>query len=257
MNCKYCGNEINENDEFCGNCGKSLTINNICPFCGTENEDGDIFCGKCGKNMSHKKEDKFVAIKESKNNALAFINSKIDSYKEQKEKNKQIRENQKKQIEEMNRKREEEKKKQLQKQNEMISYAYHIYIENEGNEFKVINAMSQKYNIDTTNALYYINQAKARLENEREKAEAIGHKGNEIKRTAIISSTDNTKSKYSLTKGAIGGALLGPIGFLAGNGVKTESNTTFLIEYYDGSKQNMTVKTDSFMYRTLCKYLNK
>lgn len=52
------------------------------------------------------------------------------------------------------RKREEEKKKQLQKQNEMILYSYYVYIENEGNEFMVINSMNQKYNIDTTNALY-------------------------------------------------------------------------------------------------------
>lgn len=73
--------------------------------------------------------------------------------------------------------------------------------------------------------MHYINQAKARFE--RKIAEAIGHKGNEIKRIIIISSTDNTKSKYSFTKWAIGGVLLGPIGFLAENGVKTESNTTF------------------------------
>ena len=46
--------------------------------------------------------------------------------------------------------------------------------------------------------MHYINQAKARFE--RKIAEAIGHKGNEIKRIIIISSTDNTKSKYSFTK---------------------------------------------------------
>ena len=36
-----------------------------------KNEDEDIFFVKCGKNMLHTKEDKFVAIRESKNNALA------------------------------------------------------------------------------------------------------------------------------------------------------------------------------------------
>lgn len=256
MNCKFCGNEIQENDMFCGKCGGIVSEgSSICPYCGEENKDNDLYCGKCGKKIKALKQGRVEPIKE--NTAITFINNKIDAYKDKIEKNKQIKENQKKLLEEKKKKEEEERKRNLQLRNDMIAYAYSVYIENEGNEFKVIKAMNERYNLDTTNALYYINKAKEKLEKEKGQAEAIGHKGNEIKRTTIISSTNNTKSKYSLTKGAIGGALLGPIGWLAGNGVKTDSNTTFLIEYYNGNKQQMTVKTDSFMYRTLCKYIDK
>ena len=76
MNCKFCGNEIQENDMFCGKCGGIVSEgSSICPYCGEENKDNDLYCGKCGKKIKTLKQGRVEPIKE--NTAITFINNKI------------------------------------------------------------------------------------------------------------------------------------------------------------------------------------
>lgn len=80
--------------------------------------------------------------------------------------------------------------------------------------------------------------------------------------TEILTTTTDSKKSASSTliRGAVGGALLGPAGMLAGGlsgKNKIQAMTTFLITYDDGSQQTDTVKNDSIMYTTYMQFLNK
>lgn len=80
--------------------------------------------------------------------------------------------------------------------------------------------------------------------------------------TEIIDTyTDSRKSaSSSLIRGAIGGALFGRVGALAGGlsgKNKNTTHTTFLIKYDDGSQETQTVKNNSLFYNTYMKFLNK
>lgn len=80
--------------------------------------------------------------------------------------------------------------------------------------------------------------------------------------TEIIESyTDTNKSATSsLVRGAIGGALFGGAGLLAGSlsGKNKHTNmVTFLIKYNDGSQDTQTAKKGSLIYNTYIKFLNK
>lgn len=80
--------------------------------------------------------------------------------------------------------------------------------------------------------------------------------------TEILDShIDSRKSaSSSLIRGAIGGALLGPAGMLAGGLSGKNKNTemtTFLIKYNDGSTDTQTAKKGSLTYNTFMQYLNK
>lgn len=80
--------------------------------------------------------------------------------------------------------------------------------------------------------------------------------------TEIIDSyTDTRKSaSSSLVRGAIGGALFGGVGALAGGLSGKNKNTsqiTFLVKYDDGSQDTQTVKKGSLIYDTYIKFLNK
>lgn len=73
--------------------------------------------------------------------------------------------------------------------------------------------------------------------------------------------TDTRKSaSSSLIRGAVGGALFGGVGALAGglSGKNKHTNyTTFLITFNDGSQNTQTVKNDSVLYNTYIKFLDK
>ena len=54
MNCKMCGNEIQENDQFCKHCGHSVTNEhtgkfNRCEKCGALMDPDDVYCLNCGE----------------------------------------------------------------------------------------------------------------------------------------------------------------------------------------------------------------
>lgn len=80
--------------------------------------------------------------------------------------------------------------------------------------------------------------------------------------TEIIDSyTDSKKSAgSSLVRGAVGGALLGPAGLLAGGLSGKNKNTqmtTFLIKYDDGSQETQIIKNKGLLYDTYIKFLKE
>lgn len=47
--CKYCGAPLDDDSQFCANCGKKIEPQGkTCPCCGAEVEDDSAFCSKCG-----------------------------------------------------------------------------------------------------------------------------------------------------------------------------------------------------------------
>lgn len=51
-NCKYCGAPLDEDSQFCTNCGKKVEPQRkTCPQCGAEVEDNSAFCAKCGTKL--------------------------------------------------------------------------------------------------------------------------------------------------------------------------------------------------------------
>ena len=80
--------------------------------------------------------------------------------------------------------------------------------------------------------------------------------------TEILDSyTDSRKSaSSSFIRGAVGGALFGGVGALAGGlsgKNKNKSMITFLVKYNDGTQDTQTVKTGSLIYNTYIQFLNK
>ena len=56
MRCSVCGQENDDNAQFCKSCGARLdvkaTMTSKCPVCGTENDDNAQFCKSCGAQLS-------------------------------------------------------------------------------------------------------------------------------------------------------------------------------------------------------------
>ncbi len=50
--CKYCGAPLDDDSQFCANCGKKIELQGkTCPRCGAEVEDDSAFCAKCGMKL--------------------------------------------------------------------------------------------------------------------------------------------------------------------------------------------------------------
>jgi len=49
--CIHCGTTVEEDDEFCQECGKNLEEEYECVKCGTTVKEDDEFCPKCGENL--------------------------------------------------------------------------------------------------------------------------------------------------------------------------------------------------------------
>lgn len=77
----------------------------------------------------------------------------------------------------------------------------------------------------------------------------------------LNSSVDSKKSATSsLMRGAVGGALLGPAGLLAGGlsgKNKMKQMTTFLIKYDDGYQMTQTVENNGLMFNTYMQLIKK
>lgn len=78
-----------------------------------------------------------------------------------------------------------------------------------------------------------------------------------ITKTVIIGQ-DSTKSTSStITRGIIGGALLGDLGAMAGMlSAKNKQTTTFLVIYKDGHRETKEVENGSQMYNIYISYLD-
>lgn len=63
MKCKYCNAEIEQDAQFCPNCGKDLSKFNKCVKCGELLDNDTVFCSYCGTEQPH--EEKAEAEKSS------------------------------------------------------------------------------------------------------------------------------------------------------------------------------------------------
>ena len=78
-----------------------------------------------------------------------------------------------------------------------------------------------------------------------------------IIKTMIAGENSRRSAKSGVVRGAVGGALLGPLGMLAGVGsAKQKGKTTFVVQYSDGSRRTVTVKTGGMSFKTYVRYLD-
>lgn len=85
-------------------------------------------------------------------------------------------------------------------------------------------------------------------------------KDKKIVKTTILNTINDSRKNAgsSLVRGAVGGALFGGVGVVAGamsGKNKITSKTTFLIEYASGKKETKTVNNNNKEYLEYCKYL--
>ena len=77
-----------------------------------------------------------------------------------------------------------------------------------------------------------------------------------IVKTQIIGNNTHKSMSSSITRGVIGGAILGPVGMLGGAlSGKNKQKTRFLIYYSDNTKATLEVQNDGILYNNLIKYL--
>lgn len=77
-----------------------------------------------------------------------------------------------------------------------------------------------------------------------------------IKKTIIVSADSKKKIGSAIARGAIGGTILGPVGFVGGAiSGKNKNSTTFLIEYTNGERETKIVENNSPEFEKLCKFL--
>lgn len=85
-------------------------------------------------------------------------------------------------------------------------------------------------------------------------------KSKTIKQVMIVGNNTDSRKKVGSTviRGAVGGALLGPVGLVGGalsGKNKVSGKTTFLIEYEDGHRETKEVDSNSIEFKKLCNYL--
>ncbi len=77
-----------------------------------------------------------------------------------------------------------------------------------------------------------------------------------IKKVMIVGNSSTKKAGSAIARGAVGGALLGPVGLVGGAvSAKNKDTTTFLIEYKDGRRETKTVKNSDPDFKLYCKFL--
>ena len=54
MNCKKCGNQVDEKALFCSACGEAVEKENLCQKCGKPIKDRHQFCEYCGESVTLK-----------------------------------------------------------------------------------------------------------------------------------------------------------------------------------------------------------
>lgn len=79
---------------------------------------------------------------------------------------------------------------------------------------------------------------------------------NMIDYTIIVAEDSKKSLGSSVARGAIGGALLGPVGMVGGAiSGKNKSKTTFTVVYKSGRRQVITVSNDSSEFERFARYL--
>lgn len=203
-----------------------------CLYCNEEIEENDLFCGFCGQkqeeNENQKQVEKNLSLKEKK------------------------------------------------------GFAKNLIVENEGNKFKSIKEFSEKYNTSIDESSKFINEAynildgkidkqtllsvKVVIKSNNEKkatqsntqiSNCYSSKQDKILKTIIVSQNSRKKVGSTISRAAIGNAILGPIGLIAAASGKTKETTTFQIVYQSGKQKTKTVKNNSSLFKEYCKYLER
>lgn len=217
MNCLNCNNIIDETTMRCNECDK---LHTMCFNCNQLIVEDDTFCGNCGNATSRS----FMSIESNTND------------------------------------------------NEILEYSKDLLIEYEGNKFKAIKELKEKYDLDNDKATEYINNALNSFDNKEEVKEVtktntmnnetntsnnettfINPKG--IAKVMIVGHDSRKKATSVIGRGIVGGALLGPVGLLAGASGKNKNKTTFLIIYNNGKRETITTKNNGFLYKKLIQYV--
>ena len=71
----------------------------------------------------------------------------------------------------------------------------------------------------------------------------------------IAGSESKTSTSSAITRGAVGGALLGPVGMLAAAGAKKNSFVELVVRYKSGRTETVKVKFDSKEFKNYAKYI--
>lgn len=77
----------------------------------------------------------------------------------------------------------------------------------------------------------------------------------EIDHVVIAGSESKTSTSSAITRGAVGGALLGPVGMLAAAGAKKNSFVELVVRYKSGRTETVKVKFDSKEFKNYAKYI--
>lgn len=91
--CNKCGNEFDDDFQFCPNCGTKVSMDFentdnkiICPRCKSENDSSSKFCGNCGFNLEDDFRETFTTAKRFSNaiqeNSSDDFNNGVNSIKE-------------------------------------------------------------------------------------------------------------------------------------------------------------------------------
>lgn len=109
-------------------------------------------------------------------------------------------------------------------------------------------------------AVYYI-KSEIEVENKRFNQMTPEEKNrynadNTIDYTILVSEDSKKSLGSSIVRGAVGGALLGPVGLVGGAVTgKNKTKTTFTIVYKSGRKEVQTVENNSNEFETYARYL--
>lgn len=90
---------------------------------------------------------------------------------------------------------------------------------------------------------------KKRIAREKVRANAT------IDYVVITGSESKTSTGSAITRGAVGGALLGPVGMLAAAGAKKNSFVELVVRYKSGRTETVKVKFDSKEFKNYAKYI--
>lgn len=131
---------------------------------------------------------------------------------------------------------------------EEIEFVREQLEKNDGNIIQTINSVVNKYGMDLLTAKRFVNKIA-----DDEEVEVPRY----IIKTIIVSSSSKKKASSAIGRAAIGGALLGPAGLLAGTTAKSKDTTTFQVIYNDGTQISDTVKNNSMQFKNYCRFLEK
>ena len=276
MKCLNCGEYISSNQTICSACGK---MNIICPKCWNVVSENDDICNKCGYEL----------IKKAKQSKL-----EKEKYKKEEEKRRLDEINQEKVKKEMEEHAsnliidcEGNKFKAIKMFMENFNVEKDIaieYIDRAYNEINGINLVEEKsipnmnsieeivkrnnfqpidairevkevYGYDLITAKKEVDLVINNYKSQKKQNHFMEPKG--IKRTIIVSQTSQKKATSAIGRGLVGGALLGPVGLLAGVSAKSKETTTFQVIYNNGTQKTETVPNDSSKFKEYCKYLDR